>query len=86
MAFSYCNPAGKSVGKGGNAGFQPAPEAGKMPAVRAGEVQTLRSVLYGTGRNACRYLRLGDRRGRVENHPPCSAELVCAWWREAGLS
>ena len=53
MAFSYCNPAGKSVGKGGNAGFQPAPEAGKMPAVRAGEVQTLRSVLYGTGRNAC---------------------------------
>ena len=23
----------------------------------------------GTGRNACRYLRLGDRRGRAENQP-----------------
>ena len=38
---------------------------------QAGKKSTGLTGLYskGTGRNACRYLRLGDRRGRAENQP-----------------
>ena len=66
-------PEGKGAqgwGQTALAGWKPAQEAGKMPALPgAGKKSTGLTGLYskGTGRNACRYLRPGNRRGRAEN-------------------